>query len=553
MKSKSELLLEYFNANKLSEDDYLYLLNNLDKTSSAAEGELKSRKKYPSIDAIPNRGQLRCLKGWQSIHPEFGDYSKIEILTGGNGSGKTAFLAFCILAGVCLGPEFVNQKHLDYEYFHYCAKIRRLREFHLRILCDSADMEESGSLYCEIKKWIPTAEFYGRTSKGYYTKVKIGDVHVDVKTFKQENNAHAGSTLDLILVNEPPPFSVWMETYSRLRAGGRIALAFTPLKGASYLWDVIHNEKNKPGEVYHSEVSIWDNCRQTPGTNGILEQRDIESLINQWEINCPDEVEARVWGKFQHLSGAIFKTFNKNVHVMNPFVIPPNWVIRSCIDPHLRKPPFHLWTAQDPLDNIFIIAEYPPQNWRMVKNTNLGIKGHCEQFKLLETGRTIYPHMANIKVHYRYGDPNMLMAKQPHNQETLQQEYAKHGYYFSEQVNNDIILGHSNIHSFLHYDRTKDVGPNNSPRLYVFSTCPNIISALELYAYEQQKDDEAAITTKINEMWKDPIDTLRYTLSKFRTYSLAYEDVRSKEKNRQLRLQQTGNNGNPALHCNGVF
>jgi hypothetical protein len=193
--------------------------------------ELENRQKYwPIKDAVPNIGQERALSCYLEKHPEYGDYPLIKILRAGNGFGKTCVLAW-LLAGVTLGLEFMNRQFFNHQYFLDCQEIRKKRRLKVRIVCDKADMEENGSVYEQIVKWIPMATgegfslypdqqspknkqkwFEGRTSGGYYTRIRIPaptpeyyETVVDIKTFDQETVAHAGPDYDLILFNEPAP------------------------------------------------------------------------------------------------------------------------------------------------------------------------------------------------------------------------------------------------------------------------------------------------------------------------------------------------------------
>src|ERR1035437_6281717 len=67
------------------------------------------------------------------------------------------------------------------------------------------------------------------------------------------------------------------------------------------------------------EADIESNCIEH-GVRGILEHRHIEAMVSEY---TEEDKQARVYGKFQHLTGLVFKTFNRRVHVIKPFLVKP--------------------------------------------------------------------------------------------------------------------------------------------------------------------------------------------------------------------------------------
>jgi DNA replication protein DnaC len=79
-----------------------------------------SEREFPSVGFVPHVGQERALRCLAKKDEKYGDYPHKIFVFGGNGSGKTCAAAAIVLAGVCLGPKFVNQKYCDWEYFYDC-------------------------------------------------------------------------------------------------------------------------------------------------------------------------------------------------------------------------------------------------------------------------------------------------------------------------------------------------------------------------------------------------------------------------------------------------
>jgi len=443
------------------------------------------------------------------------------MLLGGNGVGKTCAMAN-FLAGMALGPDFVNKDFMNLGYFHDCQEIRSKRALKIRIVCDGADMEDLGSVYEQIKEWIPCATFSGKVSGKYFTKIRIPspdpnkykETIVDIKTHKQDKVAHAGSNLDAVLFNEPAPKKLYAEEKARVRNGGRVFMFLTPLELAAYLCDIIDTQTIRPdGELFWVKASIWDNCKDIPGTRGILTERAIRDLIFDWEAADPLEVDARVKGDFMHLGGSILKIFNEDVHTIVPKKIEPNWNIYMCVDPHPNKPHFALWVAVTPLNDVYVIAEYPLQNWKNAKHTHLTIRLFGREFNLIESGdHPDYPLMRGCRVKERFGDPNAFKAEYPNNRTTCQIEYENDcNLYFNIDVDNDVTLRLDDIKGRLNYDFKRPVKEMNRPSLYVFKTCPNTIMAMKYFSNKKRADGSYDYKT-YDETWKDPIDTLGYIL-----------------------------------------
>ncbi len=101
---------------------------------------------------------------------------------------------------------------------------------------------------------------------------------IDFKTHDQAITAHAGPEFDVVIFNEPAPESIYAENASRTRSGGYILHFLTPLNMAMYL-HTIENSYHEPGSFHVAEASIWDNCKDIPGTRGHLTRRSIEDQI----------------------------------------------------------------------------------------------------------------------------------------------------------------------------------------------------------------------------------------------------------------------------------
>lgn len=463
-------------------------------------------KEYPSVSFVPNIGQEKALRCLAAPNENTGDYPHIVMALGGNGSGKTCVMNAVLLPGICLGPDFVNKTYCNWLFFHKIADIRASRTLYVRIVGESNEMQESGSVFQEINKWIPSAQFRNKEG-GFYKTVQIGDVNVDFKTFEQSLLKHSGSNFDIIIFNEPPPEPVYKENMARLRGSGYAFFFLTPLNLAAYLLKVIDTQ-TKEGELSYSYISKWDACKDIPGNRGHKTRVEIERDISY--ITDPDEIEAKVYGKFQHLAGSVFKIYDENVHKIDPVPIDRNWNIYQIVDPHLVKPPFAIWVAVDPLGRQFVVAEYPTEPWDTLKSTSLTIGHHGLEFDLIEQGKNSnFPYFKG-KPNFLKGDPNLFKTRQPRSATTLQQEYFNDTRrWYDLNVCDDITVGFNAIKSALFFNKNLPVSSTNQPRLYVFNTCKNVSRALRDFGIKQNTNGTTN-SDSFDETWGCPIACLRY-------------------------------------------
>jgi hypothetical protein len=485
-------------------------------TREDALKELEKRLKYhPLRQFIPNIAQERALKCYEKPNPETKDYPVYNIFTGGNGVGKTADMAV-LLNGVAYGNDYLDKRYYNYKYFDDCEKIRRKRPLSIRIVCANVDMDETGSVYQQIKKWIPTAKFSGKLGGNYYTKIKIprqSPNHyatvIDIKTHDQDLIKFAGPDKDLILFNEPiNDEKKFDENVGRIRMGGRIAMFMTPLAGCGYVQKLILDPTLK-NIVHHTEGNIWENCKDRPGTRGILAEDRILALIAKWRNN-PVQLKARVEGKFIHLAGAAFPIFDFGVHVIKPLYpdrLPQDFMLVQVVDHHPKKPAVSVHLALSPLGIWYIIGEYPVEEWDEITTNEKSIKQFGYDFKLIEAGKNPkFPYFRNSKpVHKdnRIGDPNAFKAEQPHNRQTIQWQYEQDcELYYNIEVDNSIELRHNKIRELLYYDVTRPMSSTNTPHLFIYSTCTNVQNAFINYLLDDNGKPE--------EEWKDWIDCIGY-------------------------------------------
>jgi phage terminase large subunit-like protein len=493
-------------------------------------------REFPTMFWVPNIAQERALAPWSKP-----PYPFAVVCTYANGTGKTNGLVQDI-AATCLGPEYVaNPWVSDRQYYRELAPLREQGKLHCRLTADADDIQEGGPLFSEIKDWIPSAQFSGKSSGGVHKILTIpwpSDPNVkntvEIKTFGQPAKSHAGSNLHRIWINEPPPQDVFEETIGRTRSkkgspSTHILVFATVVDDADYIYDYLEDPEFKD-RILHLQGSTWENCvgeevpedvgrklglqRAIAGgfiTRGVLARASIENMIAVWSKRA-GMVDARIWGLPQSIGGAIYKTFDSAIHVIKPYQIPHNAKVIQVVDPHDSSPDLSGWFMVTAQGKLKAIAEWPTRGqWESVRGRDLNIAATCEAWVSVEAELGL-EHDAVTRV----GDPNKFNDPDPNTLQTLQQLYAEHGFTFNTTINDDMEFGHREVETVLWYDRDrweKDPrDPRNVPGFQVFETCPNIHRHMQKYGYVKKRDATAAWTDQVSQKFKGGADLVRYAV-----------------------------------------
>jgi hypothetical protein len=100
-------------------------------------------------------------------------------------------------------------------------------------------------------------------------------------------------------------------------------------------------------------------------------------------------------------------------------------------------------------------------------------------------------------------DPRLSQAKTPSRDgaTTLLTELESIGLTFIPAPGIDIEDGIALINDRLNYNATEPISSTNSPKLFISASCVNVLDAFKNYSGFSRE-----------EVWKDPIDCVRYLL-----------------------------------------
>jgi hypothetical protein len=310
--------------------------------------------------------------------------------------------------------------------------------------------------------------------------LKNGSVF-DILSHEQNTEQFEGWKGHVAWFDEPPPRDKYIATLRGLvDFRGRNWLTLTPLT-QPWIYDEIYTNTDKE-RVHCVTVDMRDNPHLP------------EDAIAEFEKSLTEEEkEARLHGRFLHLSGLVYKEFNPNVHIIDDFPIPPLWTRYFAIDPHERTPTAVMWLAVDPKGNKYIYDEL----W--LANMDLRAISYAIQAQEGEDKprvRLIDPH--NDKDNLIQGGFN------------VRKELMKYGI-FCERANSDTQLGKSRIRKDLmvtYNNFTKQV----QPTLRVLRRCTQTIYEFQHYLWDDYKrnKEEHGIKDQVRKKDDHFMDCLRY-------------------------------------------
>lgn len=318
---------------------------------------------------------------------------------------------------------------------------------------------------------------------------------------EQDDMAFEGTNYSYIAIDEP----IKKRHYTAIRRGAidqfaRIHLTFTPIgSNAAWIFKDLYQEKDR-SKVEVFNCSIFD--------NQFLPPQAIEEFVNDPTLSDLEK-QARLYGRFMHLSDRIYIQFNAEVHVIPPFKIPYHWYIGMAVDPHSIKPWAIAYYAVSPRGDIYFFKEWPTADFTKLRRDSRSISEYAQLIRQLD---------ADLPISARFMDPNYATRAETvrgHYIPSLDAELSRYGLAFDCHINDDLEYGEAKVRNLLAYYQDRPVDALNRPRLYFFEDCHNLIRSMEFYSFKVIRGtDNEPDESKRDETFKDFCDVIRYTAVK---------------------------------------
>ncbi len=377
-----------------------------------------------------------------------------------NGVGKT-MLGANILANLIWNKE--KNEWFNYPLFNHWKYIKKIR-----IVSEPSSVV--GTIIPTLKAVFPKGRYTTNKRGKNYESFWTTDTgwEIDIMTYDQDPKEFESISVGLVWLDEPPTYKIYTACISRLRLGGIMMMTLTPLMNAGWIYDkVICNTGGEKGQRTYIQADVWS-ASKTKGVRGFLEDRDIERMIEEYP---EDEKEARISGRFQHLTGLVYKQWNRNIHCIDPFdVADKDYIVINMLDPHPRTPDAVSWIAIDKYGQKFYIDE-------------LKFKGSSS-----ELAQRIKRIDSQYRVVSHYADPSAFIEDQ-HHETSLARRLEEYGLSYQEAPKQR-QLANRRLGDALSYQKINDEFII-TPELYVFNTCSHIIYEIEHWIWDEYKGKTA--------------------------------------------------------------
>lgn len=236
--------------------------------------------------------------------------ARIRAIFGGNRSSKT-------VSGVCEDVWYATGTH------PYKPNIPVPN--YGRICCTDFTNGIEKVILPEFKRWCPKRyiDHYSTESRTMYL---TNGSTVEFMSYDQDVEKFESASRHWIHFDEEPPEAIFKACRMRLMdTRGDMWFTMTPTQGLTWVYDQIYEQADINPSIV---VWLFDSLK-----NPYISKEEIEEIKKGLD---PQEVEARIHGKFVQLSGLIYKEYNPDIHYIPHFPIPAHWVRVCAIDPHPR-------------------------------------------------------------------------------------------------------------------------------------------------------------------------------------------------------------------------
>lgn len=217
-----------------------------------------------------------------------------------------------------------------------------------------------------------------------------------------------------------------------------------------------------------------------------LEQR---ASIEQYKETDPEKYAQLGEAKFIRPSGTYFKEFSRDVHVIQPFIIPEHWKRYVTVDYGLDMLAAY-WVAVDEQNKCYVYKE--------LYESGLIVSRMAERIKEMTLeGEEIYEYIA----------PPDLRNRQKDTGKSVIEILQDHDLFFRE-ASNAREQGWLNVKEFL--KPYKDEFEEMTASLVVFDNCENLIRCMSQIQRDEKKPNDVA--TEPHELTHAP-DSIRYFIA----------------------------------------
>lgn len=323
---------------------------------------------------------------------------------------------------------------------------------------------------------------------------------------------------------------------TRTYAAGRHDFAMTPHKvegrpdtgAGSWINKLYSGETTKGHSVGMHQCQIWDvpdwiypeksKCQA-------FEKWVAEPMRNRNE-KARREGESRFFGKWHESSGLVIDEWDSTKHVIEPFDIPAHWTRFRAADHGNVHPSACVWGAMSPAGDLFIYRDWLRAGLVASECAKEIIEKSGNSRKLIGNYRNpktgmIYDKYEEIQCgeNYRWTkfDPRAFSAQQHESGLLLSKIYEMAGLKLQKGSGRDSDHYVPVLKEWFFIDEEKEhfvTGDKGAPRIYVFSTCNDLIKTIKRWVWTERKTKSTARLAKESPTKEDDdlMDCVKYLI-----------------------------------------
>ena len=370
-----------------------------------------------------------------------------------------------------------------------------------------------------VRRWTP-AQFLGEYAEGGKAvinwksspRIYIADTPVYFRACSQAQTVFEAAAMDVIWWDEQGEEAKFDGANARVRRRhGRHTMTLTPHRvegrpdtgAGSFIHKLYKGEQTSGLEIrrYHCGIeNIPATIYSEEGKRAAFKEWE-EEPTNSGDVKKLREGRSRLYGEFHETSGLVFDDFNPQVSIIEPVKIKKSWTKYRAIDHGRIEPCAAIMAAVTSDGDVIVFDEYYEKDRTIDENCS-GIISSCgnertklESFKDYR-GR-VYDRFEEVPKSNQFRwtkiDPRSAGKNLDDGGITIGRMYELGGIRVqpgSGQTPNMMVPV---VREYMKQDPDRKhivTGEPGAPRLYITSTCKNLIKEIQGYVYEavQRKD-----------------------------------------------------------------
>lgn len=306
-----------------------------------------------------------------------------------------------------------------------------------------------------------------------------GSVKVVFKSEEQDLQKFESSSVNGVIWTEAEREDVFDALWPRLvDTRGWMLIDYLPTQP----WHYTRLKNHDNESWYHTIFSMMDNRHNLP-----------EGTIEQFmATNTQETIDLRVHGKYKITEGIVYKQFNPERHVVEPFEIPKHWPRFRALDHGYDHPAACLWAAMAPDGTLYVYQE-------LYERLHI-VRELCEKIVRRSEGES---YMVTV------ADPSIFSVTGS-DAGPISDQYMRGGVDVMPGVRSNIVGEHAlvdQVKLWFQSDRIKFFGPEKT------GPCANAIREHLVWRYKRTHDGLPHAKEQYEDRNNHAVDALKYLIA----------------------------------------